>query len=314
MTNLFFLLCGVLSGSTGQTIVKVFPETGRIVGYEPGSKDIVLYDLEGNRICSYALEGLPAHCCEAGGYLFVNFVDEKEQIHLLRADSNFRAVRIEKNRSLFFPSQINGRTYGLDAIAFLKRKTDYPPIAQVFDLQGMKFGEDKMFKLPHELAKPSFPDIFWLFSVGESFVILYSTCSDILLLDRDCLWREKVESNKVAGTPIRIPLELPGGFKNKGSFNPGHAMRIEDARKQRLEWRNGQTQVFHAWKDDGDLMFGYGEANANQTHIARLDRRYIPQPVANFQGFLSAAQKKRIWLLIRKSDQVSINVANLPKL
>ncbi len=312
MIYFLILVYGVLPGSTCQTIATVFPVLERIVGYEPGSNVITLYSLEGKRVNDYTLEGIPAYCCEAGGYIFVNYVDKHDKVHLLRTDSNFRWVHIVKNTSFFFPSELNGRTYGVDVIAYVKRARIFPPVAQYFDLQRMTFGAERLFKLPADLAKTPYPERFWLFPSGESVIALYATCSDILVLDKNYLLQEKVESAKIPGNPTRIPLDLPGGYKNKGSYTEKHALRVEDARKKREDWKMGQTIIFLAWNAKKNLMIGYGEAVAKQTHIARLDETYSPQLVNDYQGLIVGASGKRIWLLVRDAEHIEIKEEAIP--
>lgn len=312
MFPLFFLLCGVLPGTNAKTVVKILPELQRAVTWKSRHPLVTMYDLTGKPVAKLTLEGIPGYCCEVSEFIFITFVDENNQIHLIRTDANFRGTRVAKNMSLYYPSKLNGKYYGLNMSQYLQSEQEFSRLAASFDPKSIAFGDHRLFKQPHEISKAFAPRAYWLFTSGDNIIAIYANSRYIYILDKAYQMREAAESDKVAGTPPSILLDLPGGFQNYGPFKPTHALSAEDAQQKYREWFMGQTQVFLAWRSkQGELYISFGEPGTKATKVARLDGSYKLEMIASYPDILAGAQDKSIWFTDRL-EEIVLRTVELP--
>lgn len=312
MTLFLYLICGVLPGVSDKAYVKIFPAIDRVVVMESGSEVFTALNLKGQRIADLQIEGRPANVCEVDGYLFFSYGSKDGAVNLLRTDANFSRKRTVKNSAFFYPNVINGKLYGLDIFKLAQQSSDFPRIAWRFDAKQMKFTGETFLKLPEELSEYQMQEKYWLLSRANTTIAVFANSRYLYILSPDYQKAEAIESENVPSKFTKIALEVPGGFKNYGQYSPKKVLLAEEAKREYLAWITGQTQIFHAWQVGEEIFIGYGISSEGNVHVARLNASYTLDQVGTYPGFISGAAMRKMWMILRDKNSVSIQAYDLP--
>lgn len=308
LTLSLLLWAGVLPEVSATARVKVLADTKRIVAYEGNAGRVKIFDLEQRHVGDVRLSQVPAYVCEAGGYIVFNTIDSDGVNNLVIVRPSLTGRKTTKGLSLYYPNTFRGKVLAYDYTNLAKQGSAYPLLAQEFDFTKLSYGPLKMFKLPAELSK-SRMDIgpFWIFDRDGQVLIIGMNSPSIFVLDEAYQAKERVESTRVPGQPTKITIDLPGGFKNPGSFTLPRFMNTSEAKSLYVKWSREKTRIFLAWEDDeGVIYIAYGTAEEQKNHIAMLDGGFKVRSLGSFPGVIEAAKGHNIWWVERKPDGVEV--------